>query len=291
MRKQGWIILISVCLMAGCGSQTADPMEDEMRGMSQAAESSEVSVRPEDTQAAEAYSEESADEEISWQHISQKEAKRIMEEEDGIIILDVRTYSEYNEGHIPGAICIPNESIGTEEIRKLPDKDQKILVYCRSGRRSIDASEKLAALGYTNILEFGGILDWTGDVVTKSDEKEKSLYLMINDREMPVIWEDNASVEALKELTAENELVISMSMYGGFEQVGPLGTEIPRDDEQTTTEAGDIVLYSGSQIVVFYGSNSWAYTRIGHIDLSAEEITELLGGENVILKLRIQKQK
>ena len=92
---------------------------------------------------------------------------RVMAEEDNYVILDVRTQAEYQEGHIPGAICVPNESIGTEAIPELPDKDQRILVYCRSGRRSKEAAEKLAAIGYTNILEFGGILDWKGEVVTE----------------------------------------------------------------------------------------------------------------------------
>ena len=77
-----------------------------------------------------------------------------------------------------------------------------------------------------------------------------------------------------------------MSMYGGFEQVGPLGTSLPRDDRQTTNEAGDIVLYSGNQIVVFYGSNSWAYTRLGKItDKTASEMADLLGNGNVTITI------
>ena len=93
------------------------------------------------------------------------EAVKIMEEQTGYIILDVRTAAEYAQGHIPKAINIANESIGTEEIKELPDKDQLILVYCRSGNRSKQAAQKLADLGYTNIQEFGGINSWTGEVV------------------------------------------------------------------------------------------------------------------------------
>ena len=85
---------------------------------------------------------------------------------DGAVLLDVRTPEEFAERHIPGAINIPNETISTEEIPELPNKDQLILVYCRSGNRSKQASEKLAALGYTNIVEFGGINDWPGEIVT-----------------------------------------------------------------------------------------------------------------------------
>ena len=83
------------------------------------------------------------------------------------ILIDVRSAEEFAQDHIPGAINIPNETIGTAEIPELPDKDQSILVYCRSGNRSKQASEKLAALGYTNIVEFGGINDWHGETVTE----------------------------------------------------------------------------------------------------------------------------
>ena len=101
-----------------------------------------------------------------YQQISGEEAAQIMAREENYILLDVRTREEYENAHIPGAICIPNETIGTEEIPELPDKEQMILIYCRSGNRSKQAAEKLAALGYTNIVEFGGIIDWTGDTVS-----------------------------------------------------------------------------------------------------------------------------
>ena len=97
-------------------------------------------------------------------HITQEEARRMMAEEDAVIV-DVRRQDEYDEGHIPGAVCIPNESIGDEMPEELPDTDQVILVYCRSGRRSREAAQKLADMGYTGVYEFGGILDWTGEVV------------------------------------------------------------------------------------------------------------------------------
>ena len=108
-----------------------------------------------------------AGQEVSYRQINMDEAITMMEEGSGYIILDVRTPEEFAERHIPGAINIPNETISTEEIPELPDKDQLILVYCRSGNRSKQASEKLAALGYTNIVEFGGINDWPGETVTE----------------------------------------------------------------------------------------------------------------------------
>ena len=97
--------------------------------------------------------------------ITMVEAVSMMARESGYIILDVRRPDEFAAGHIPNAVNIPNESIGTDEIPGLPDKNQLIFVYCRSGRRSKEASGKLVKLGYTNIVEFGGILDWKGEVV------------------------------------------------------------------------------------------------------------------------------
>ena len=109
----------------------------------------------------------SNEQENSYRQISMDEAVTMMEEESGYIILDVRTPEEFRERHIPNAINIPNETIGSEDIQELPDRDQLILVYCRSGNRSKQASGKLAELGYTNIVEIGGINDWIGDTVSE----------------------------------------------------------------------------------------------------------------------------
>lgn len=102
----------------------------------------------------------------TYRQITMDEAVNMMAQETGYIILDVRRPDEFAAGHIPNAINVPNETIGTDEIPELPDKDQLVMVYCRSGRRSKEASEKLVKLGYTNIVEFGGILDWDGETVT-----------------------------------------------------------------------------------------------------------------------------
>ena len=217
-----------------------------------------------------------AEEKMAYRQISQEEAKVMMAQDDGHIIVDVRRQDEYDNGHIPGAILIPNESIGTEQPDKLPDKSQIILVYCRSGRRSKEAAQKLADMGYTSVYEFGGIIDWTGEITTdipETGEEKSTMILLIGETKVPVTWEDNPSVDAIRELLP---LTIKMSMYGGFEQVGPIGQDIIRDDERTDTGPGDIVLYAGNQIVVFYGNNSWAYTRLGHIDLTKQEMKELL---------------
>ena len=107
----------------------------------------------------------------AYKQISQEEAKEMMDRADGHVIVDVRRQDEYDAGHIPGAILIPNESIGCDSPEALPDYDQIILIYCITGNRSKQAAEKLAAMGYTNIYEFGGINTWTGEIVTEETEE------------------------------------------------------------------------------------------------------------------------
>ena len=102
----------------------------------------------------------------SYHQITQEEAKEMMTKDDGHIIVDVRRQDEYDEGHIPGAVLIPNESITDKQPEQLPDLNQVILIYCRSGRRSKEASQKLADMGYTNVYEFGGINTWEGETET-----------------------------------------------------------------------------------------------------------------------------
>ena len=111
---------------------------------------------------------------LSFKRITPEEAKEMMAEDDDIVILDVRTPEEYASGHIPGAICIPNETIYKERPEELPDLDQVILVYCRSGIRSKRSARMLYEMGYTNIYEFGGINDWDGEIVTEETETEET---------------------------------------------------------------------------------------------------------------------
>ena len=128
------MILAGLLLLTGCGRNTATGGADQPKAV--------------------------------YRQVSAADAAARMESASNYILLDVRTQAEYDQGHIPGAVCIPNETIGTEEIPALPDKDQLILVYCRSGNRSRQAAEKLVKLGYTNIVEFGGIIGWTGETVS-----------------------------------------------------------------------------------------------------------------------------
>ena len=117
-----------------------------------------------------------------YKQIGQEEAKEMMARDDGQVIVDVRRQDEYDAGHIPGAILIPNESIGTEPPAELPDFSQIILVYCRSGRRSKEAAQKLFDMGYTKVYEFGGIIDWTGDVVIDTN------VTFFNESEKMDVW-------------------------------------------------------------------------------------------------------
>ena len=123
---------------------------------------------------------------------------------------------------------------------------------------------------------------------TKEDESANmKLTLKIDDIEVDVIWTDNDSVRALKNL-AKDGLTINMSKYGGFEQVGSIGSTLPSSDTRITTSPGDIVLYSSNQIVLFYDSNTWSYTKLGHINLSKSELTDLLGDEDVVITLNLK---
>ena len=123
---------------------------------------------------------------------------------------------------------------------------------------------------------------------TKEDEiANMKLTLKIDGIEVDVIWTDNDSVKALKNL-AKNGLTINMSKYDGFEQVGSIGSTLPSSDTRITTNPGDIVLYSSNQIVIFYDSNTWSYTKLGHINLSKSELTDLLGDEDVVITLSLE---
>ena len=152
-----------------------------------------------------------------------------------------------------------------------------------------DTTSNTAAVE-TTAVETTAVETNAAETAIAGEAKEKMLRMMIGDTAVAVDWENNESVEALKNLCAETPLVIQMSMYGGFEQVGPVGTRLPSSDVQTRTSAGDIVLYSSSQIVVFYGSNSWAYTRLGRItDQDPAGMAALLGNGDVKITISVEK--
>ncbi|MBQ1878092.1 MAG: hypothetical protein II161_04670, partial [Erysipelotrichaceae bacterium] len=163
-----------------------------------------------------------------------------------------------------------------------------VIPFCTSGSSDIaDSDDNLADVAgrgnWKPGKRFSGsagkseIEKWIGE----NNNMNMNLHLSINDREVPVTWETNRSVTALQQLASEKDITAKMSRYGGFEQVGPLGSRLVSDDVQTSTSYGDIVLYSGNQIVIFFGSNSWSYTRLGHVDLSEGEMRELLDHDSV----------
>ena len=131
MKKLPILCMTFICILSGCGN--ADSVQN-------------------------------TEQKSGYKQVSMEEGLELMEADSDYILLDVRRDDEFEEGHIPGAINIPNESIGTEEIAELPDKNQTIYVYCRSGNRSKQASQKLVDLGYTDVIEFGGIIDYSGEI-------------------------------------------------------------------------------------------------------------------------------
>lgn len=214
---------------------------------------------------------------VSYTQITQEEAKVMMDKNDGHIIVDVRRQDEYDTGHIPGAVLIPNESIADKQPEELPNLDQIILVYCRSGRRSKEAAQKLADIGYTNVYEFGGIIDWTGETVMNETETTQAvsstpvLVIKANGKVFYANLEDNSSAKAFIEKLSPQELKLDLHDYGNFEKVGDLPWELPRNDEQITTEPGDIILYQGNQLTIYYDENTWSFTRLAKIGNTSEE--------------------
>ena len=118
------------------------------------------------------------------------------------------------------------------------------------------------------------------------DEETYTMKMKINDTDVKVSWENNDSVKALSELASQGDVTIEMNAYGGFEQVGPIGTTLPSNDTSIKTHAGDIMLYTSDHMVIFYGSNSWSYTRLGRItDKSASELKSLLSGRGITVTI------
>ena len=140
----------------------------------------------------------------------------------------------------------------------------------------------------SDIAALNGSYDVLIELDESEEEEEPMMQMKINDTPVTVAWENNESVSALKDL-ALSGLTIQMSMYGGFEQVGSIGQRLPSHDVQTSTSAGDIVLYSSNQLVVFYGSNSWSYTRLGHItDKTSDEMRMLLSNGDVTITISMK---
>ena len=162
------------------------------------------------------------------------------------------------------------------------------LTACRQNGTSKKPTEDVVVPTADEAIE--SVADEEPETEKEEPEQEETMFIAINGETISVEWEDNETVAALMSLVSEDAISIKMSMYGGFEQVGNLGTSLPRNDNQITTEAGDIVLYSGNQIVMFYGSNSWSYTRLGKvIDKTESELEDILGNGDVTVTIKIYK--
>ncbi len=229
----------------------------------------------------------------SYKKIGPEQAREMMRQDDSHIIVDVRRQDEYDAGHIPGAILIPNESIGDERPEELPDPDQIILIYCRSGNRSKQAAQKLFDMGYKNIYEFGGIIDWKGPIVTTEQEAlvtvTPTLVIEANGEIFYAAPEDNPSAKAFLEKLSSGQIEVRMRDYGGFEKVGPLPWSLPRTDSEITTKPGDVILYQGNQITIYYDQNTWNFTRLAKIDSATRDrLLEAFGSGDVAVTFRVE---
>ena len=143
---------------------------------------------------------------------------------------------------------------------------------------------------FTMLLLFG--CEETNEIENIKQEQEEvymkeNIKLIIDNQEVEVEWLDNESTKAIKELLLNETIEINMSIYGGFEQVGSIGHKLPTNDVQLKTKAGDIVLYNGNQLVIFFGSNSWSYTKLGELKISDNEIKDLLNKESINVTLEL----
>ena len=231
-----------------------------------------------------------------YTEISQEEAAKMMEQTEGYVIVDVRTEAEYEESHIPAAICIPNETIRTSRPKSLPDTDQVILVYCRSGNRSKQAAQKLADMGYTHVYEFGGINTWPGETVAgtlpeggRDMTPTASVVVQIGEYQFPIELSDNSSAEAFWAKLNEGALTIELEEYGGFEKGGTLPWTLERNDEQITAGYGDLILYQGNTLTIYYDTNTWSLTKLGKVyETEPGRLKEALGEGDVTVTFYLE---
>ena len=136
------------------------------------------------------------------------------------------------------------------------------------------------------IAETSEIRETLAETENSETDEDTEMKLYFSDIEIPISWENCKAVRELEEEVANGDIIVSMSMYGGWEQVGSLGRSYSRTDHQMTAQSGDVVLYNGNQIVVFYGSNAWSYTKLGRMELSQNELEELLSNGDITLTIK-----
>ena len=214
---------------------------------------------------------------LSYKQISQEEAVKMMKTED-CLILDVRTEEEYNDGHIPNAICLPVETIGSETPAELPDKDQAILIYCRTGVRAARAAESLANLGYTNVYDFGGIADWKGEIVTEESldygEPEASLTLEISDRQ---IYTNIITNTELLEAMGTSSFELSFRDEGSVKRA-VLPFTVSLEEKDTEVRTGDVLVCNGNEMLLILEEGTVRGERIGNFTgMTKGELEEIFG--------------
>lgn len=229
--------------------------------------------------------------ESGYRKITGEEAAAVMEQETDYIILDVRTWEEYREKHIPGAICVPNETIGEDTVSQFPDKEQLILVYCRSGNRSKQASEKLVRLGYSNVVEFGGINDWEGETVTGDEPGNGSEET------------DSASVVIIGGADGPTSIFVAGKIgdeeVSGAERAAPMDLETRKKEPWGVVEldwvrADRISMHGNFGYLSFSleeENGAWkaepaaafSMEEVGTFIMQGENYTEFLGGEDSVL--------
>jgi rhodanese-related sulfurtransferase len=257
MKKRLICVLLAALALAGCAAKTTE-------------------TGPAETGPSEA---------ASYRQIDQETAKEMMARDDGHVVVDVRRQDEYDAGHIPGAILVPNESIGCDSPEALPDYDQVILVYCRSGNRSKQAAKKLAAMGYANVFEFGGINDWKGEVTPpEALQPVPVLLIEAGEKRFYASLEKNPAADAFIKLLTSAPLTLEMEDAGGFEKTAALS--LP-------AEAGDLLLKGGA-LVLNYGGKPEGKTgqkaaRLARIDgAQAKELAEALGTGSVAVRFSLE---
>ena len=214
---------------------------------------------------------------LSYKKISQEEAVKMMETGD-CLILDVRTEEEYNDGHIPNAVCLPVETIGSEAPAQLPDKDQIILIYCRTGVRAERAAKALADLGYTNVYDFGGIADWEGDIVTEESfdygEPEAALTLEISGRQ---IYTNIITKTELLDAVGTSSFELSFRDEGSIKRA-VLPFTVSPEEKDTEVRTGDVLVCNGNEMLLILEEGTVRGERIGNFTgMTKGELEEIFG--------------
>lgn len=213
---------------------------------------------------------------------------------EGVEKKDVTTGSTGSKGNVPAleksakdeAPARADSNKSDAFISKKPDKsdifvsnetDESVAFVSNESDKSVASVSKESEKEDTGVPE--------GSNKEEREERE-TMRLFFGDVEVPVLWENNQTVRELRQEVDKGEITIQMTMYGGCEQVGALGKKYTRNDKNMTAQSGDILLYRGDQIVVFYGPNSWSYTRLGRMEISPKEVKKLLAEGDIILKIK-----